>query len=172
VTAGSTVLATGTVVDASGKPVARQRIALQASTGTGWVTVASAASDRAGQVSLYSPAIAENTRLRLKLTNRHLLRPLLSSVARVSETPSLIVSFSGGALHISTVGAQPGDAVRIGVVRDGALTQLGTAVLTDTSATFTVEQTPVKQRFVLVLPRTPQHLGARSSIVVPGSVAR
>lgn len=159
--------ATGVALDADGRPVARQRVALQATTGAGWTTVATALTDRLGSVSLFSPAVTQNMRLRLKLTNPALPRPLLSLPARVTETPDLIVTFAGGALHVLAVGAQQGDTLRIGVLQNGAFVQVGTVNLTGAEATFQVDQTTTRQRYVVVLPRTPQHLGAKGAVTVP-----
>lgn len=167
VAAGSTILATGSALDADGNPAARQKVTLQANAGTGWTSVDSGVTDRLGTVSLYSPAITQNTRFRLKVANRSLTRPLRSTVGRVTETPELVVTFSDGALQIAAVGAQPGDLVRIGVVRSGTVTQVGTVTLSGSGATFQIDPSTSKQRFVVVLPRTGRHAAAKASVTVP-----
>lgn len=164
---GSAITVSGVLSDTEGLPLGNRVVRLGGRvSGQPWTRFAVGRTDREGRIVLQTPALAENTNLRL--TTRENLR---SSVSRVVVVPVVHASSTAenGSTTIlfTTQGAQPEDVVKAYRRQGDRLVEIGAVTLDENgSATFSVPTPKRSVRIVLRLPSTRQHGWAQTALSI------
>lgn len=169
VPAGTTVTITGVVTSADGHVLRNRLVSLVAHPyGGHWVAVTSGRTGATGRIVLQSPALDENTGLRLVTVNR--VRSPIAHVVVVPVVTATVTQSSGtSTMAISVLGGQPGDAVAIYRRHNGANVLVGTVHLDGGGSAVYSFPTPLHPvRIVLRLPPTRAHAEAQTGVTVAG----
>ncbi|MFL6059997.1 MAG: hypothetical protein ACJ72E_02105 [Marmoricola sp.] len=163
---GTSVAVTGVVTSADGHTLRNRRVRLMSRSGSGpWIRVAHGTTDAEGRVTVDSPALQANTRLRL------VVKGIASPALRIVVDPvlSATVSEAGGSTTVTVVatGGRPGDLLRAFRRQGTALVSLGTVRLdANGTATITVPTPKHRVRVLLRLPATARHAKADTTVLI------
>ncbi|MFT4288625.1 hypothetical protein [Nocardioides sp.] len=158
---GGSVLVTGVVTDAAGKPMSGRPVRLlgKSAAQPGRQVLTRGRTDAAGAVTLLSPGLADTSRLRLRTKGAR------SVAIRVVVVPPLAAAYADGRVTVTTSSAHSGETVTLRARPAGTSVE---AILDQTGqASFSVVAEEQVVSYDLLLAASPRHAAARVTLVVP-----
>lgn len=164
---GSGVSVSGTVTSSDGHVLRNRLVRLVGRTaGQPWTRLATGTTDASGHVTLQSPALNQNVRVRLSAGHgvhsagvAIVVVPTISATAAEADGTSTVT--------VTTEGGRAGDVVTAYRYRSGELVRVGSATLDAHGSAVLAVPTPKRQlRIVLRLPATRQHGAAQTAVKI------